>query len=87
VSTLEKLVKQRNGLFFNLKLKQCPNSKFIYPVTEEVIISFSKSLKGKPTALDDEIPENLFKQCMQLINLYTTDLEFSPCAQSHEFSP
>ena len=31
------------------------------------MISFTKSLKGKPTAGDDDLPENLVKQCMQLI--------------------
>jgi len=67
VSTVEELVKRKsNGSVYNLKIKQCPNSIFIYPVTEEVI-SLTKSLKGKPTAGDDDIPENLVKQCMQLI--------------------
>jgi len=61
------LVKQKsNGSVYNLKIKQCPNSVFIYPVTEEMI-SLTKSLKGKPTAGDDDIPENLVKQCVQLI--------------------
>ena len=64
---MEELVKQKsNGNVYNLKIKQCPNSIFIYPVTEKVI-SLAKSLKGKPTADDDDIPENLVKQCMQLI--------------------
>ena len=66
MSTVEELVKQKNnGSVYNLKIKQCPNSIFIYPETEEVII-LTKSLKGKPTAGDD-IPENIVKQCMQLI--------------------
>ena len=61
------MVKQKsNGSVYNLKIKQCPNSVFIYPVTEEMI-SLTKSLKGKPTAGDDDIPENLVKQCVQLI--------------------
>jgi len=65
---VEELVKQNsNGSVYNLKIKQCPNSIFIYPVTEEVVISLTKSLKRKPTAGDDDIPENLVKQCMQLI--------------------
>jgi len=68
MSTVEELVKQKsNGSVYNLKIKQCPNSVFIYPVTEEEVISLAKSLKGKPTAGDDDIPENLVKQCMQLI--------------------
>ena len=34
ISTVEELVKQkRNGSVYNLKIKQCPNSIFIYPVT------------------------------------------------------
>ena len=64
---MEELVKQNsNGSVYNLKIKQCPNSIFIYPVTEEVI-SLTKSLKGKPTAGDDDIPEDLVRQCMQSI--------------------
>jgi len=51
---------------YNLKIKHYPNSIFIYPVTEEVI-SLTKSLKGKPIAGDDDIPENPVKQCIQLI--------------------
>jgi len=56
-----------NGSVYDLKIKQGPNSIFIYPVTEEEMISLIKSLKGKPTAGDDDIPENLVKQCVQLI--------------------
>jgi len=71
VSTVEELVKENsNGSVCNLKIKQCPNSIFIYPVTEEEeeeVISLTKSLKGKPTAGDDDIPENVVKQCVQLI--------------------
>jgi len=38
VSTVEELVKQKSyGSVYNLKIKQCPNSIFLYPVTEEVI--------------------------------------------------
>ena len=76
---MEELVKQKsNGSVYNLKIKQCPNSTFIYPVTEEVI-SLTKSLKVKPTAGDDDIPENLLKQYMQLIkghlaHIYTLSL-------------
>jgi len=67
VSTVEELVKQKsNGSVYNLKIKQCRNSIFIYPVTEEVT-SLTKSLTGKPTAGDDDIPENLVKQCLQQI--------------------
>ena len=62
VSTVEEMVKQKsNGSVCNLKIKQGPNSIFIYPVTEEEVISLTKSLKGKPTAGDDDIPENLVK--------------------------
>jgi len=65
---VEELVKQKtNGSVCNLKIKQCPNSIFIYPVTEEEVISLTKSLKGKPTAGHDDIPENLVEQCIQLI--------------------
>ena len=60
VSTVEELVKQNNNRRSDNKLdiKHCPNSIFIYPVTEEVI-SLTKSLKGKPTAGYDDIPESL----------------------------
>jgi len=62
ISIMEELVEQKNnGSVYNLKIKQCPNSIFIYPVTEEEMISLTKSLKGKPTAGDDDIPENLVK--------------------------
>ena len=44
-----------------------PNCIFIDPVIEEDVISLTKSLKGKPTAGDDDIPENLVKLCIQLI--------------------
>jgi hypothetical protein len=68
VSTVKKLVKQWiNGNVCNLQIKQCPKSIFIYTVMEEEVVSLTKSLKGKPTAGDDDIPEMLVKQCMQLI--------------------
>jgi len=68
VSAVEDLVKQKtNRSAYNLKINQCPNSIFIYPVTEEEVIDLIKSLKGKPTSGDDDIPENLVKQCMYLI--------------------
>ena len=67
ISTVEELVGQKgNGSSYNLKMKHCPNSIFIYLVTEEVI-SHTKSLKGKPTTGDDDIPQNLVKQCIKLI--------------------
>jgi len=65
---VEELVKQKStGSVWNLKIKQCPNSIFIYPVTEEEVISLTNSLKGKPVAGDDNVSENLFTQCVQLI--------------------
>ena len=70
MNTVEELVKQKSiGSVYNLKIKQCRNSIFIYPVTEEEeVTSLTKSLKGKPTAGDDDdIPENLVKQRLQLI--------------------
>jgi hypothetical protein len=67
ISTVEELVKHKsNGSGYNLMINYCPNSIFIYPVTEEVI-SLTKSLKGNPTAGDDDILESLFKQCVHLI--------------------
>jgi len=68
ISTVDELVgKKSDGSIYNLKMKHCPNSKIIFPVTEEEVISLTKSLKGKPTAGDDDIPENLVKQRIQLI--------------------
>jgi len=56
ISTVEELVKQKNnGSIYNLMMKHCPNSIFIYPVTEEEVIGLTKSLKGKPTAGDEDI--------------------------------
>jgi hypothetical protein len=40
ISTVEELVKQKsNGSVYNLKRKHCPNSMFVYPVTEEELCS------------------------------------------------
>jgi hypothetical protein len=40
ISTAEEMVKQKsNGSVYNTKIKQCPNSIYIYPVTEEEVIS------------------------------------------------
>jgi hypothetical protein len=65
---VEKFVKQKSDeSVYNLKINHCPNSIFIYPVTEEEVISLTKSLKGKPTAGNDDIPENLVKQYIHLI--------------------
>jgi hypothetical protein len=67
ISTVEELVKHKsNGSGYNLKINHCPNSIFIYPVTEEKVIILIKSLEGKPTTGDD-IPENLAKQCIHPI--------------------
>jgi hypothetical protein len=67
ISTVEEMIKQySNESVLNLKKNHCPNSVFIYPVTEEEVISLTKSLKGKPTAGDDDVPENLVKQCIHL---------------------
>jgi hypothetical protein len=62
------LIKQKNNeSIYDLEIKHCPNSLFIYLVTEEEVISLTKSLKGKPTSGDNNIPENLVKQCIRLI--------------------
>jgi hypothetical protein len=68
VSTVTDLIKQKNNVsVYDLEIQHCPNSLFTHPVTEEEVISLAKSLKGKPTSGDDDIPENLVKQCMHLI--------------------
>jgi hypothetical protein len=69
ISTVEELVKQSSNRRSDnkLEIKHCPNSIFIYLVTEEEVISLTKILKGKPTAGYNDIPESLVKQCIQLI--------------------
>jgi len=68
ISTAKDLIKQKNTVsIYDLEIKHCPNSICIYPVTEEEVTSLVKSLKGKPTSGDDDIPENLVKQCIHLI--------------------
>jgi hypothetical protein len=68
ISTVEELVKQNSNRRSDnkLEIKLCLNSIFIYPVTGEVI-SLTKSLKGKPTAGYDDMPDSLVEQCIQLI--------------------
>jgi hypothetical protein len=63
------MVKQNcNRRSYNkLEIKHFPNSIFIHPLTEEEVISLTKSLKSKPTAGYDDIPEKLVKQCIHLI--------------------
>jgi hypothetical protein len=62
------LIKQKyNKSVYDLGIKHYPNSIFTYPVTDEVVVSLTKSLKGKPKAGDDNIHENLVKQCIDLI--------------------
>jgi hypothetical protein len=66
INTLKELIKHNNGSVYDLQLTHT-NSIFIYPVTEEEVISPTKSLKGKPTSGVDDIPDNLVKQCIHLI--------------------
>jgi hypothetical protein len=73
ISTVKELIKQKNNeSIYDLEIKHCPNSIFISPVTEEEVISLTKSLKRKPTSGDDDIPENLVKQCIHLIKGHLT---------------
>ena len=68
ISTVKDLIKQKNNVsIYDLKTEHCLNSIFIYPVTEEEVNDLAKSLKGKPTSGNDDIPENLVKQCIHLI--------------------
>jgi hypothetical protein len=64
INTVKEMMKHNNGSVYDLELTHCPNSIFIYPVTEEEVISLTKSLKGKPTSGDDDILDN------QLNNVY-----------------
>jgi hypothetical protein len=63
-NTLAELVKQNSNKWhcnnLHQQIKHCPNSIFMFPVTEEVV-SLAKSLKGKPTAGYEDIPESLLK--------------------------
>jgi len=69
-NTVAELVQQNinKGSYNNLHqdIQHCPNSIFIFPVTEEVV-SLAKNLKNKLTAGYDDVPESLVKQCIQLI--------------------
>jgi hypothetical protein len=48
ISTVKELIKQKNNeSVYNLEIKHCPNSIFIYPVTNEEVISLTKNLKGE----------------------------------------
>jgi hypothetical protein len=71
ISIADELVKQNinKGSCSKLhqEIKHCPNSMFIPPVTETEVVSLTKSLKGKPAAGFEDIPEYLVKQCIQLI--------------------
>jgi hypothetical protein len=68
ISTVKDLIKQKNNVsIYDLKTEHCLNSIFIYPVTEEEVNDLAKSLKGKPTSGNDDIPENLVTQCIYLI--------------------
>jgi hypothetical protein len=68
IKTVKDLIKQKNNIsVYDLKIEHCPNSIFIYPVTEEGVNELAKSLKGKPTSGNDDIPQNLVKQCIHLI--------------------
>jgi hypothetical protein len=54
ISTVKDLIKQNNNVsVYDFEIKHCPNSIYIYPLTEAEVISLTKSLKGKPTSDDD----------------------------------
>ena len=75
-NTVAELVQQNvnKGSYNNSRqeINRCPNSIFIFPVTEENVVSLAKNLKDKPTASYDDIPKRLVKQCMQF-NKRATD--------------
>ena len=61
-----------NNSHFNCRMSQqkinyCPNTIFIFPVTETEVKRVTTSLKGKFSGGFDEIPEYLIKQCIQYI--------------------
>jgi hypothetical protein len=59
INTVKDLIKQKNNIsIYDLKIEHCPNWIFIYPVTEEEVNDLAKSLEGKPTLGNDDIPEN-----------------------------
>jgi hypothetical protein len=45
------------------KIDYCPNTIFVYPVTENAVEGITQSLKRNSSAGLDEIPEYLVKQC------------------------
>jgi hypothetical protein len=49
------------------RINYCPNTIFLFPVTENEIECTTKSLKGKFSAGVDEVPEYIVKQCIQHI--------------------
>jgi hypothetical protein len=64
-NTVAELVKQNSNKErynnLNQQINHCPNSIFMLPITEEEVVSLAKSLKGKPTAGYEDIPESLVK--------------------------
>jgi hypothetical protein len=57
------------------RINYCPNTIFLFPVTENEIQCVAKSLKGKFSAGFDDMPEYLVKQCIQhvkkpLVHIY-----------------
>jgi hypothetical protein len=68
---MAELVEQNisKGSYNNLRqeIKHHSNSIFIFPVTEEEVVSLAKNLKNKLTAGYDDIPKSLVEQCIQLI--------------------
>ena len=74
-----------NGNYLNCQTSQhkitcCPNTTFIFPVTENDVKCVTKNLKSKVSAGSDEIPE--VKQCINhitklLTHIYNTSYKTS----------
>jgi hypothetical protein len=56
------------------KINKCETSVFIYPVTEDEVVSLAKTLKNKRTVGPDDIPECLVKHSIGLIKKLLTHI-------------
>jgi hypothetical protein len=72
IRTVEELVKQNDdGNIISqrsqLKVNECTETMFMFPVTEMEVEKVVKDFKGKLSAGVDEVPDYVVKQCIQFI--------------------
>jgi predicted outer membrane repeat protein len=85
IRTVEELVKRNNdgniiSQRLQLKVNECTETMFMFPVTEMEVEKVVKDFKGKLSAGVDEVPDYVVKQCIQfikkpLVNIYNASLE------------